>query len=151
MVEGAVLGPQKYDLADLALDDEFGTPEAGKFGGVEDGAWGRGDARGEDAVVLGVDATATEHLGPHFGAVVADLAAPVVAVDGTHGSTVVACADDVAVLDNDRAHRLLEAGRPFLQHQADAKEVLVHRWPELPDDVLVVFLLKKGLLLTSSE
>ena len=149
MVEGAVLGPEKDNLADLTLDDELGTPKAGKFGRVEDGSGGRGDPSSENAVVLGVDATAAEHLGPHFGAVVADLATSVIAVDGAHGSAVIASADDVAVLDDDRAHRLLEAGRPFLQHQADAKEVFVHRWPELPDDVLVVLLLKKGLLLTS--
>ena len=149
MVEGAVLGLEKDDLADLTLDDELGAPEAGKFGRVEDGSRGRGDPSSENAVVLSVDAAAAEHLDPHFGAVVADLAASIIAVDGAHGSAIIASADDVAVLDNNRAHRLLEAGCPFLQHQADAQEVLVHRWPELPDYVLVVFLLKKGLLLTS--
>ena len=89
MIEGLVLGLDVYDLADAALDDQLGAPEAGYFCGVEDGSWSFGDSCREDAVVFSVDAPAAQDLRSHFFTVVADLAASVVAVDRSHRSTIV--------------------------------------------------------------
>lgn len=139
MLEGAVLGTYVDDRFDPSLDDQLRTPETWQFCGVEYGAWCCGYSSLEDAVVLSVDAAATEHLCSYLLAVVAHLTSTVVAVYGTVGSAVVTSADDFVVLDDDRPHSFFQTCCSFFQDHADVKEVLVVARPELSDDIFMLF------------
>ena len=148
VLEGSVLGLEVDHFSDLPLDYQFGAPETGQLGGVEGGSGCFCDTDCEDAVVFCMNAPATEYLGSHLFAVVADQTAPVVAVAGAHGSTIVAGADDVSVPDDNGAHCFLQAGRPLLEHQTYAEEILVEGGPELADNILVMLWIVQALLLT---
>jgi hypothetical protein len=121
------------------LNDQLGTPEAGQTGGVEHSSRGCGNSCLEDTVIFGVDAAAGEDDCADLLAVVADLAAPVVAVYCAYWSSIVAGADDLVVLYDDSSYCFLQAGCPFFQDHADVKKVLVIARTELPYDVLMMF------------
>ena len=139
MLEGTVLRADVDDGFYPALDDQLGAPETRQFCGVEYGAGCGGYSGLEDAVVLSVDAAATEHLCSYLFTVVAHLASAVVAVDGAVGRAVVASADDLVVFDDDRPDCLFQACCSFLQHDTDVEEVFVVTRSELSDDVLMLF------------
>lgn len=62
-----------------------------------------------------MDAAATEYFRAHFLAVVADQTSSVVAIGRADWSAVVACADDLILLDDDRPHCLFQTGGALLE------------------------------------
>lgn len=88
------------------LDYELGAPQAWKFGRVQCSTHSFGYSCSEDTVIFSVNTAAAQHLCAHLLAVVANLATPIIAVDSPHRGSIVSCADDTFVFDDDRAYSL---------------------------------------------
>ena len=74
-----------------------------------------------------------------LGAIIADSAPSVIAVNGVDRGAVVARRQDPLVFDDDRAHRLLNTARPDLENFADGNEIFIEIRSKLSKNLLIIF------------
>ena len=139
MPQRLTFSPYVHHCRYHGLDNHFAAPEAWKLGCVQSAARSRRYSCFDDAAVFGMNAIATQDNGVDLGAIIADSAPSVIAVNGVDRGAVVACRQDPLVFDDDRAHCLLNTARPDLENFADGNEIFIEIRSKLSKNLFIIF------------